>query len=134
MPIHEKKRMPKSDHYILKYGDWKFGQGNASAHILHQPPIRISSPQGKIEVHKHVCADATCIYADEIFIFKYFFPRPCGRDQCPHIRDFFFFFFFFASVPAGPTSTRTCLGLHRRSFTTRGCGKSPSAGKTTSGR
>jgi hypothetical protein len=103
MPIHEKKRMPKSDHYILKYGDWKFGQGNASAHILHQPPIRISSPQGKIEVHKHVCADATCIYADEIFIFKYFFPRPCGRDQCPHRREFFFFFFFFFdTLPRAP--------------------------------
>jgi hypothetical protein len=41
-----KKRMPKSNHYILKYGDYKFGQRNASAHTL-QTPIRISSPQGK---------------------------------------------------------------------------------------
>jgi hypothetical protein len=31
-----KIRMPKSNHYILKYGDYKFGQGNASAHTLHQ--------------------------------------------------------------------------------------------------
>jgi hypothetical protein len=42
-----KKRMPKLNHYILKYGDYKFGQGNASAHTLHQTPIRISNPQGK---------------------------------------------------------------------------------------
>jgi hypothetical protein len=48
MPIHEKKRMPKSNHYILKYEDWKFGQGNASVRTLHHPPIRISSPQGKV--------------------------------------------------------------------------------------
>jgi hypothetical protein len=42
-----KKRMPNSNHYILKYGDYKFGQGNASTHTLHQTPICISSPQGK---------------------------------------------------------------------------------------
>jgi hypothetical protein len=42
-----KQKMPKSNHYILKYGDWKFGQGNNSIRTLHQPPIRISSPQGK---------------------------------------------------------------------------------------
>jgi hypothetical protein len=42
-----KKRMPKSNHYILKYGDYKFGQRNASTHTLHQTPIRISNPQGK---------------------------------------------------------------------------------------
>jgi hypothetical protein len=47
MPIHEKKRMPKSNHYILKYGGWKFGQGNASVRTLHQPAIRIHSRQGK---------------------------------------------------------------------------------------
>jgi hypothetical protein len=47
MPIHEKKRMPKSNHYILKYGSWKFGQRNASIRTLRQPPIRISSLQGK---------------------------------------------------------------------------------------
>jgi hypothetical protein len=43
----KKKRMPKSNHYILKYGGWKFGQGNDSICTLHQPPIRISSRQGK---------------------------------------------------------------------------------------
>jgi hypothetical protein len=47
MPIHEKKRMPKSNHYILKYGDWKFGQANTSVRTLHQTPIRIFRPQGK---------------------------------------------------------------------------------------
>jgi hypothetical protein len=47
MPILEKKRMPKSNHYIFKYGDWKFGKGNASVRTLHQPSIRISSPQRK---------------------------------------------------------------------------------------
>jgi hypothetical protein len=34
-----------------------FGQGNDSVSNLHQPPIRISSPQGKMYVHKCVCAD-----------------------------------------------------------------------------
>jgi hypothetical protein len=34
MHIHEKKRMPKSNHYILKYGDSKFGQANASVCTL----------------------------------------------------------------------------------------------------
>jgi hypothetical protein len=57
MPIYEEKKVPKSNHYILKYGDWKFGQGNASAHTLHQPPICISSPQRKTEVYKRVRAD-----------------------------------------------------------------------------
>jgi hypothetical protein len=34
------------------------------------PPICISSPQGKTEVHKHVRADATNICADRIFLNK----------------------------------------------------------------
>jgi hypothetical protein len=68
-----KKRMPKSNHYILKYGDWKFDQGNASVHILYQLPIRISSPQGKIEVHKRVCAGATCVLPDGIYLFSFSF-------------------------------------------------------------
>jgi hypothetical protein len=47
MPIHEKKRIPKSNHYFLKYGGWKFGQGNAFVRILDQPPTHISSYQRK---------------------------------------------------------------------------------------
>jgi hypothetical protein len=46
-PIHGKKRMPKSNQYILKYGDWKFGQGNGFRPHPKSTPIRISSPQGK---------------------------------------------------------------------------------------
>jgi hypothetical protein len=47
--------MPKSNHYILKYGDWKFGQENASAHILHQPPFAFPAPKEK---HKCISASA----------------------------------------------------------------------------
>jgi hypothetical protein len=49
-----KKRMPKSNQYFLKYRGWKFGQGNASVCTLDQPPICISSHQGKMSMRKCV--------------------------------------------------------------------------------
>jgi hypothetical protein len=47
MPIHEKKRMPKSSHYILKYEDWKFGQGNTSSAPYINPPFSFPAPKEK---------------------------------------------------------------------------------------
>jgi hypothetical protein len=66
--------MPKSNHYILKYGDWKFGQGNTSVRTLPQPPKEkrkcISTSARTIKKIKNkkfrVCADATSIRADGI--------------------------------------------------------------------
>jgi hypothetical protein len=100
MPIHERKRMPKSNHYILKYGDWKFGRGNASVRTLHQPPIRIFSPQGKTYVNKYVRADTTsvctvggknknkkilfCVRADETNVYADALIYPRGHNQRPH--------------------------------------------------
>jgi hypothetical protein len=46
--------MPKSNHYSLKYGDWKFGQGNSFHPHPTSTPICISSPKGKMKVHKCV--------------------------------------------------------------------------------
>jgi hypothetical protein len=48
MPIYEKKKKPKSNHYFSKYGGWKIGQGNASTHTLDPPPISISIHQGNV--------------------------------------------------------------------------------------
>jgi hypothetical protein len=48
MPIHEKKRTPKPNHYYRKSRGWRFGQGNASVRSLAPPPIRICISQGKM--------------------------------------------------------------------------------------
>jgi hypothetical protein len=77
--------MSKSNHYILKYGDWKFGQGNASAHTLHQPPFAYPAPKEK---RKYISASAWT----EKFIFIFFLIRvdavtgPHGRHQHPRER------------------------------------------------
>jgi hypothetical protein len=85
--------MPKSNHYILKYGDWKFGQGKGFRPHPTLTPIRISNPQGKMKVHKCVCADATSIRTDAktkkqfyLFLFFSFLPHSCGQDQRPRGR------------------------------------------------
>jgi hypothetical protein len=110
MPIYEEKKVPKSNHYILKYGDWKFGQGNASAHTLHQPPFAFQAPK-----EKHRCISAvvqmrpTSAWTGEfifLFIF-YFFLYPCGRDQRPHGRSHASTQTGPAFVLVGPTSMRT---------------------------
>jgi hypothetical protein len=56
--------MSKSNHYILKYGDWKFGQGNGFCLHPISTPICISSPQGKMKVHKCVRTDVTSVRTD----------------------------------------------------------------------
>jgi hypothetical protein len=100
--------MPKSNHYILKYGDWKFGQGNASVRTLHQPPIRISNPKEK---RKCISASAR---TDFIFYFLFF---SCIRTDGTSIRmdgNLFIYLFIF-HIPA---DAFTCLcgrdQYHRR--------------------
>jgi hypothetical protein len=68
--------MPKSNHYILKYGNWKIGQENGFRPHPTSTPIHISSPQGKMKVHKCVQADVTSVRANaktKKTIFKTFF-------------------------------------------------------------
>jgi hypothetical protein len=48
MRIHEKIKMPKSNHCFPKYGGWKIGQGNPFARTLDPPPFSISIRQGKM--------------------------------------------------------------------------------------
>jgi hypothetical protein len=94
--------MPKSNHYILKYGDWKFGQGNASIRTLHQPLFVFPTPKEKrkcisasvqmgpasVWTHLHICMDG-------IFLFFYFFScvrsdavtGPRGRNQRPRRQE-----------------------------------------------
>ena len=81
MPIHEKERKPKSNHYFPKYGGWKFGQG-----ILSPPQIQFlfTFPSRKEKrtcvsmfawtgpmsawMHSHICIDVTRICTDRIFL------------------------------------------------------------------
>jgi hypothetical protein len=70
-----KIRMPKSNHYILKYEDWKFGQGNASIRTYINPPFAFPIPKEK---HKYISASAlagpasarkhACVLADALGI------------------------------------------------------------------
>jgi hypothetical protein len=64
--------MPKSNHYILKYGDWKFGQGNVFVCTLHQPPFAFPAPKKKRKCINASVQTHLCIYTDGKFFIFYF--------------------------------------------------------------